>query len=192
MYTVLDFETTGLDHTKEQVIEIGAVKLDKNMKQIGSLHLMVRLHEGKELPEFITKLTGITPADIENANPEYAAMHQLTDFIDTDIVIAQFASFDLGFLSRYFLPQEFICTRTMSQLLNPKKKASLANLVERYGVQLTDPHRAFADVLATAEVFKIMREQLDMKGIEYKNVMLTSAERPLRFVPANAKVIELA
>jgi DNA polymerase III subunit epsilon len=191
MYVVLDFETTGLDYKTEQVIEVGAIRLDHDFKELGTLHLMVKLKKGKELPPFITELTGITKDDLRNGISEFNAMQILHRFIGNDIVVAQFASFDLGFLSKYMQPKKFICTRSMSRLLNPKEKASLKDLVQRYGVELKNHHRALDDVTATAEVFKIMKREADERGIEYLNVMVNANDRPLRYIPENAKVINI-
>jgi DNA polymerase III subunit epsilon len=191
MYVVLDFETTGLDYKTEQVIEVGALKLDRDFKEIGTLNVMVKLKKGKKLPPFITELTGIVEDDLREGLSEFQAMQILHRFIGNDIIVAQFASFDLGFLSKYMTPKRFICTRSLSRLLNPSEKASLKDLVQRYNVTLENHHRALSDVKATAEVFKIMKKEADEKGIEYINVMVNASERPLRYIPENAKVVEM-
>jgi DNA polymerase III subunit epsilon len=191
MYVVLDFETTGLDYKTEQVIEVGALKLDRDFKEIGTLNVMVKLKKGKKLPPFITELTGIVEDDLREGLSEFQAMQILKRFIGNDIIVAQFASFDLGFLSKYMVPKRFICTRSLSRLLNPSEKASLKDLVQRYNVTLENHHRALSDVKATAEVFKIMKREADEKGIEYLNVMVNASERPLRYIPENAKVVDM-
>lgn len=195
MYTVLDFETTGLNYQEEQVIEIGATKLDKYLKPVSQLNLLVKLDEGRELPEFITNLTGITAEDLENAPvEEYTALSMLEAFIGDDIVVAQFASFDLSYLSKVMKPERFICTRSVSRILDNKKKAGLKDLVPRYGATLDNHHRALADVEATVEVFKGMMGRLFLEGYhmeEVLNVMVDSKERPLKYVPTNTKKITL-
>jgi len=92
MYIVFDFETTGLKHTEEQVIEIAACRLDKDLKPVGNLHLMVSLDEGRSLPPIITDITGIVEEDLVNGMPQEQALEVLKNFIGTDIVVAQFAS----------------------------------------------------------------------------------------------------
>src|SRR4051794_32984475 len=111
MYTFLDFETTGLDYLNEQVIEIGAIKLNGDYEEIGRLHTMVQLTEGRELSQFITDLTGIKEEDTYFGVSEVSGLMMLKEFIGNTIVVAQHASFDLSFLSKAFEPDKFICTR---------------------------------------------------------------------------------
>ena len=189
MYTFLDFETTGLDYLNEQVIEIGAIKLNGDYEEIGRLHTMVQLTEGRELSQFITDLTGIKEEDTYFGVSEVSGLMILKEFIGNTIVVAQHASFDLSFLSKAFEPDKFICTRTMSQLLNPYESASLKALTARYGVNLEGHHRSMNDVEATIEVFKIMKEEMDGKGLPVMNALMQSTERPLNFIPLSAIVI---
>jgi DNA polymerase III subunit epsilon len=188
MYIVFDFETTGLDHNEEQVIEIASAKLDKDLNVIDTFNTLVALQEGRTLPQFIRQLTGISADDLKDGMPEPEAMAKLKEFIGDNIVIAQFASFDLGFLSKVHKPEKFICTRSMARLLRPSEYASLKNLVQIYNIENTNPHRAFADVEATIEVFRHQKAECDSKGIEYMNVLIDSNERPLRYIPDNAVV----
>lgn len=187
-YIVFDFETTGLDYTKEQVIEIASAKLDENLNPIETYHTMVALNEGRHLPQFISQLTGIHAEDLVDGKAEKVALDELRDFIGDSIVVAQYASFDLSFLSKVLKPEQFICTRSMARLLRPDEYASLSNLIKIYGVNNLDPHRAYADVEATIEVFKRQKAECDEQGIEYMNVLIDSNERPLNYVPDNAVV----
>jgi len=189
MYIVFDFETTGLEANKEQVIEIASAKLDENLEPVETYSTLVRLNEGRTLPQFIRQLTGITAEELEEKGiPEKHAMKQLKEFIGDNIVVAQFASFDLSFLAKVLVPEKFICTRSMARLLRPEEYASLSNLIKIYGIENLDPHRAYADVEATIEVFKLQKKECDEKGIEYMNVLIDSNERPLKYVPENAVV----
>lgn len=192
-YTVIDFETTGLDYKTDQVIEIAAVKIDENFKEIGRFHTMVRLNEGRELLDFIKELTGIKEDDLIAGMDEQQALSILSMFIDDSIIIAQNAPFDLSFMSRSNLPEPslFICTRALTKLVEPNESPSLKPTCERHGIKLEGHHRGMNDVLATIEVFKLMKAKADELGIEYQNIVIDSPERPLRFIPKNAKVIKL-
>jgi DNA polymerase III subunit epsilon len=191
-YTVIDFETTGLDYKTDQIIEIAAVKIDENFKEIGRFHTMVKLNEGRELPRFIKELTGINEEDLVAGMDEQNALATLILFIDDSTVIAQNASFDLSFLNRLNMCEidSFICTRALTKLIEPNENPSLKTTCERHGIKLEGHHRGMNDVLATIEVFKLMKAKADELGVEYQNVVIDSSERPLRFIPGCAKVIK--
>src|SRR5699024_10924435 len=112
-YTVLDFETTGLDYLTEQIIEIGAIKLDNEFNEVGRLHTMVKLTEGKVLKPFVTYLTGITEQDTQQGVSEVDALTMLKLFIGDSVVVAQHAPFDLSFLAKAIEPEFFIDARSL-------------------------------------------------------------------------------
>ncbi|WP_144466722.1 3'-5' exonuclease [Bacillus nitratireducens] len=189
MFTVLDFETTGLNYNEEQVIEIAAKRLNDNLEVVKEFHTMVKLTGNRKLKPFITELTGINESDLKHGMHEENAMELLKRFIGDTIVVAQFASFDLSFLSKVLKPKQYICTRSLSRLINPTEKAGLADLVKRYDVALDGHHRAMNDVDATIEVFKIMKAEADEKEIEYMNTIVDSKERPLMYLPLYVNVV---
>ncbi|PEJ48399.1 3'-5' exonuclease [Bacillus wiedmannii] len=189
MFTVLDFETTGLNYNEEQVIGIAAKRLNDKLEVVKEFHTMVKLNRGRTLKPFIKELTGINEADLKHGMHESDAMELLRRFIGDTIVVAQFASFDLSFLSKVLKPKQYICTRSLSRLINLTEKAGLADLVKRYDVKLDGHHRAMNDVDATIEVFKVMKSEADEKGIEYMNTIIDSKERPLMYLPLYVNVV---
>ncbi|MGG0308281.1 3'-5' exonuclease [Priestia megaterium] len=191
-YVVLDLETTGLDYTKEQITEIGAIKIDENFNEIRRFHTMVALEEGRELPEFITKLTGITEDDLKGQPNEKLALNSLEYFIGDSIVVAQNAPFDLSFISRGGIePEKFICTRALARYVEPELSASLKDVTKRNGISLEGHHRALNDVEATIEVLKTY---LSRAGGDYDpyNVVLDEPSRPLKFKPKHSEVRPVA
>jgi len=62
----LDLETTGLDPTRDEIIEIGAVKF-RGDEVVDTFHTMVKPY--RALPYGIQILTGITPREVEAAPP---------------------------------------------------------------------------------------------------------------------------
>lgn len=189
-YVILDIETTGLDYKTDQVIEIGAIKLDTEFNEVGTLHTMVRLSEGQTISPFITELTGIKEEDTYNGLTEVVALNMLKDFIGSSVVVAQHAPFDLAFLAKAVEPEYFIDTRSLSRILHPDEKAGLKDLCERYGIQLKH-HRAMADVKATIEVFKCLLDEAREQGRPFLNIVVATPERPINFVPLSATVISL-
>lgn len=180
---VLDFETTGLDHTKDQVTEIGAVKLDKDLNEVGSFHTFVRLKDGNELSTF----TDITLEQLDTGITEHLAMKLLYDFIGESIVVAQWAPFDLAYLDNFTInPKRFICTKSLTAQSEPTESSSLGDTCARLGISLENAHRAMDDVRATIEVLKV---RLNEDNLEVFNTVVTTPGRPLTFIPKYTELI---
>ncbi|WP_338461615.1 3'-5' exonuclease [Brevibacillus borstelensis] len=193
IYTFIDMETTGLDYETDQIIEIAAVRTDLT-REYGRLQTFVHLNHGRELSEEITKLTGITAEDLLGGIHPHDMSVMIDFFAGTDSTfVAHNAPFDLAFLAEFETwPQRFVCTRALAKLVEPTESASLAAVCARHGIDLTGHHRAMNDVLATIEVFRKLAPIAEARGIEYRNVVVNSPERPLTFVPFNAKVVEVS
>jgi DNA polymerase III subunit epsilon len=194
-FTIFDFETTGLDYTENQVIELAAIKTDLT-QEYGRFTMLVSLEDGRVLDAKITELTGITEGMLKSAGSEFAAMIALAAFIGNDTVVAHYAPFDFSYLRKYGIePKFFICTRSLAKFLYPSESASLSPTCERLGIKLEGAHRAMNDVEATAQLLGKLMNVAAEKGIErkaYQNLIVDSAERPNRFTPAGAKVIEMS
>lgn len=196
MYTIIDFETTGLDPQKDQVTEIGAMKFGSDGYMLGTFNKYVRLSEGRTLDSKIVELTGITEDILTKFGvSETTAMQGLEHFIGDDVIVAHFASFDLGFAKEYGIEATpFLCTRSIFQMLYPNEKASLKNCMEFYGLEYVNGHRALNDVAMTAELLSMLIGDCHERGeliSYYFNMMTEKEDRPLRFVPEGARVVKL-
>ncbi|MCL0047672.1 exonuclease domain-containing protein, partial [Dehalococcoidia bacterium] len=63
-FVALDLETTGLDSAKDTIIEIGAVKF-VGEEIIDSFQTFI--NPGRTIPEFVQRLTGISPNQVRRA-----------------------------------------------------------------------------------------------------------------------------
>lgn len=190
-YVVIDFETTGLSHLTDDVIEIAAVKLDENFKETASFQTFVQLDQQTEVSEFITGLTGITTEDAQSGMTKGGAFAMLQSFIGYSVVVAQWAPFDLAFLktkSGGLAPREFICTKSLTSMVDPDESSSLGPTCRRLGIELLDAHRALADARATGEILK--RYSLVPAQI-LPNTIVVSPGRPLQFIPYSTERILL-
>src|SRR6185312_12803109 len=83
---VLDTETTGLPEPElvpldqqPHIIEFGAIKLnDDTLEQVDQMHFMV--NPGIPIPPIITKITGITDADVHGKKKFASAVLPLSEF----------------------------------------------------------------------------------------------------------------
>ena len=190
--TVIDVETTGLDYTTDHITEIAAIRAevssDGSIREIGRFQTFVALPPGAEIPPEITELTGIVPEDLRGAPVAYRAALALRRFSLGSALVAHNAPFDLAFLMFGTLPDGFACTRAMSRLVDPDESAKLADVCQRYGVELNGHHRAMNDVEATLQVYAVLHQHLEARGITYRNIVIDSEERPLKYTPPGAIV----
>ena len=93
----LDLETTGLDPSRDTIIEIGAVRFqgDRVLDRFVTL-----VNPQRSIPLRITQITGIRNADVANAPVLAAVLPELLAFVTSDVaaIVAHNAGFDLGFL----------------------------------------------------------------------------------------------
>ena len=189
IFTVIDIETTGLDHEMDHITEIAAIRTDATgTREIGRFHTFVSLPIGVAIPLEITELTGIKTEDLDGAPTEWDALLALEAFAYGSTVVAHNAPFDLAFISRVFTTDRFVCTRALSKLTEPRESASLKDVCARHGIKMNGHHRAMNDVEATVKVFGKLRELAEINGINYQNVVIDSEERPLKYTPSGAIV----
>lgn len=111
---LVDTETTGLQHTRDEVIEIGAVAFTYD--DDGSVGDVVGVYSGLRqpsapIPPEITRLTGITDDMVAGREIDMAALDALIE--PADLVIAHNAAFDRPFcekLTSSFVPKAWACS----------------------------------------------------------------------------------
>ena len=155
-YTVIDFETTGLDPLHDEVIEYAAVRVHDG--EIG-LYITSLCRPSQMISPKITQITGITNEMTRNCHPFADHLHALLGFIGNDTIVAHNAPFDMGFLDAYcrhegvrFAPS-VLCTLAQSRLKYkhlPNHK--LQTVAEYVNAASGSYHRALGDAMATAGI----------------------------------------
>jgi DNA polymerase III subunit epsilon len=98
-FVVFDLETTGLDPHEDEIIEIGAIRVDQ--RSGGEEQFRVLVRPDKALSRYITGLTGITQAMVDEEGVRIEdALLQFRDFISELPLVSYAAGFDMGFLER--------------------------------------------------------------------------------------------
>jgi DNA polymerase len=104
-YTMLDIETTGLYPYRDRITELGGVKV-RNGQIVDQYTNLVKFSKNNSVPAFITKLNGITEAQIvKEGIPAEQAIREFREFIGDDVIIGYNVNFDLNFL--YDLSQKY-------------------------------------------------------------------------------------
>jgi len=149
-YVVVDIETDGLDYNDSQIIEIGAVKVEKG--KLTEFHRLIEYE--KKLPQKITKLTGITQELLNKHGRSLKnSLIELVDFIGDFPIVGYGLDFDLHFLNKYLKDFELMkisnkpydliryVKREKMLLSDYKLKTTLVS----YGLDDYVPHRALED-----------------------------------------------
>lgn len=161
VFVALDLEATGMDPSRDEVIEIGAVKF-RDRKVLDEFHTMVRPRSGVSFG--IQTLTGLSNDDLRDA-PRFAAVApKLRDFIKNAPIVGQSIGFDLDMLtaSGLALKNRRYDTFEMATVLLPELPTyDLATIAASLGVPPPARHRAVADAETAMHVFSRLMEKID-------------------------------
>ena len=173
---LFDTETTGLDYSRDEIIEFAAVVVER----VGGIPTVVReydelvsLSPGGFVPPKIQELTGITTQMIrERGLPKTRICCDIAEMIQGNtLLLAYNAHFDLSFL--YYL----LLRHGDPGILKGKDKLDLLTVyrdrhsyphklcsaIECYGLsgRVVNSHRAVDDVIATVAVMEEMEKERD-------------------------------
>lgn len=196
-HIIIDFEMNPVssknrDVRKElrnEIIEIGAVKLDRYNRIVDRFSCLIKPQYNEEITCFITKLTGIKTGhvkkayDLENAINEFSSWigdskSRIYSWSDTDLYQLQaecaYKKLSIPSNMRRWMDFQAIYPRVMQ--LDTKKKMSLSEAAQWFGVEVDKrkAHRALYDAEITAElVIPVLtgeyKKQLDLlRGAEDK------------------------
>lgn len=162
-FVAVDIETTGLNWDRDQIIELGAVRMEDG-RPTGDFQTLV--HAQRRVPPFVEELTGITQAEIDQAPSLEDSVEELGRFAGSLPLVFHNAQFDLAFL-RKAMDIENPCWDTLSlarALLPEKKSHSLKNLCRDFSIDTGQSHRALDDARATAWLMQELYQVL--QGLE--------------------------
>jgi DNA polymerase-3 subunit alpha (Gram-positive type) len=155
-YIAIDLETTGLNPKLNKIIEIGAIKII-NGKEAGEFQTFVNPYQ--QLPEEITKLTGITDEDLENAPGIETVIREFLEFAGDLPLVGHQVIFDYSFLKKAAVNQrlsferEGIDTLKLARKFMPaEEKKNLRAACEYFGIVPIESHRALADAKAANQL----------------------------------------
>jgi DNA polymerase-3 subunit epsilon len=153
---ILDTETTGLNHRKDEIIEIGAVAF--TFDEAGNIGDVIGVYGGLQQPSIsippeITRLTGI--AD-ELVAGQLIDLHQLAAIVEpADLVIAHNAGFDRPFCEAFspiFAGNAWACSVSeIDWAARGFEGTKLGYLIGQAGY-FHEGHRAVDDCFALLEV----------------------------------------
>ena len=168
MYAIVDIETTGNGYTGSKITEI-AIFIHDGEKVINEYSTLV--NPQCSIPPFITNLTGITNAMVQNAPKFYEVAKTINELTKDLIFVAHNVNFDYNIIKAEFKELGFsfnrkkLCTVRLSRKLIPGLKSySLGKLCTSLNINIQNRHRAKGDTEATAILFEKLLK-LDTNGV---------------------------
>lgn len=158
----IDIETTSLDPTSGDIIEVAAIRFEPATGRI--LDRFEALTAPRQpLSAEITALTGITN-EMVSGQPAFSEMATpLQKFVGNDLLVAHNATFDLSWLAHHGCPLKNMVWDTfpLSSVAWPEASSyNLGTLAREQAVESTGEHRAAADIILTIGLLQKIRQQL--------------------------------
>lgn len=197
-YIVLDLEfNQGFDFEKNksvnlipscrfEIIQIGAVKLDKNLNIIDKFNEYIRPNLYKDIHPYVEKITGLTK-EFLNDKPFFQQVEpKFKKFIgnEEECIFCVWGKSDLRALYRNLSYYNYIKKDLILKYIDLQDKATkylkfskggligLKSAIEMFGLPIQeDFHDALNDAIYTAEIFKILKsEKMTVKIFNSKHI----------------------
>ena len=154
---ILDTETTGLDESKDEIIEIGCILFNVTSKSVlsqVSFLLPVSSNEAEHINGISAEVTNIK-------QPWEDGLNFFLKLVEcSDLIVAHNVEFDKKWFGKGRLPKlekKWICSLediNWSFQKNLKNRPSVTDLALSFSIPVWNLHRALADCFYISEVFK--------------------------------------
>ncbi|AEO93427.1 gp167 [Bacillus phage G] len=185
-YVVLDLEANN-----DEIIEIGAIKLDKNLKTIGKFRTFVKPLNQIRLSSFIRDLTKIKQVDIDNAKTFDKVYDKFLNWVGNDSIIITWSNTDKYFLNKEFnrykitnkdIFKRFLnIQRRVSQILLSNDEVGLKRVLKKLKIEPRGQfHRALDDAINTSRVMVKLFNLLGQFNITKNGYAVLNTEGPTK------------
>lgn len=157
-FVAIDIETTGLNPTCDEIVEVSAVRY-RNGHEVEAYETLVK--PTRPLSAFITLYNGITNDMVADAPTVGEIMPPLRAFIGDSVLLGHNVHFDINFLydaiedaGAPHLSNDFIDTMgLLRRIKGAEAPGSLADAAQVYNISVPGHHRAGWDSRCAAELF---------------------------------------
>ncbi|GAB4346597.1 MAG: 3'-5' exonuclease [Gammaproteobacteria bacterium] len=165
-YLAIDFETTGLDPRREEILSVGYVAIRNQSIQLGeSCHALIRPQ--RDIPEASAVVHGILDDRAQTAESITTVLPQVLRALAGKVLVAHHAAIEYEFLNEVCkrlygypfvgpvvdtLELEARLYRSRDQVIKPGE-LRLATARGRYGLPRYPAHNALTDAIACGELF---------------------------------------
>ena len=173
-FTVIDLETTGLDPSACEIIELGLSRFE-NGRLKDTYSQLVK--PSTDIPGEITRLTGIDDGMVARAPVIDEVFENFAELLaDSSWIVGHNISFDISFLKPHMsddlmreIQSRIIDTGTLARILVPNLSGfSLGRLVRFFGIRRKRAHRALDDCLVTGQVYLRLIQRLNSLPVSQK------------------------
>ena len=161
---IVDVETTGMSARFNRVIEVAIIRIEGS--KIADTFTSY-INPEVSIPSFITHLTGISNKHVEDAPIFGKVKNKVKKILKGATFVAHNVWFDYSFiqseLNRVEVPFESkrCCTVRLSRRLYPQYKShSLASVIERFGFDYKNRHRAYDDAFVLWQFLKKIKKEV--------------------------------
>lgn len=174
IFCIVDIETNGSKLSKDDVIEIGAVKV-QNGRIIARFDSLIFT---ETLPFTIAQLTGIGLDALKKAPHPKEVMHDFKLFLEDHIFVAHALKFDYNFISEMFkrtglgaMLNPGLCTIDLAERTLSSAKYGLSYLNKSLHLDEDfKQHRAYNDALITSKLLQIILAHLPPEVVTVKEL----------------------
>ncbi|MBQ2644637.1 3'-5' exonuclease [bacterium] len=160
---VLDVETTGLDYTKEKMVEFAALRLE-NGKIKGEYQTLI--NPKQHIRKSSMAVHGITEEMVQDAPTEAEVIPKIIEFIGEYPIVAHNAIFDYSFINEASkrvlgkgITNPMIDSQQMFKEVYPDlESCGLEALMKKFNVTFSERHRAMADTKGLAESYPALKK----------------------------------
>lgn len=155
-WVVVDVETSGMDHARDELIAVGAVALvDGRVVPADSFEIVVRQSAASTHENILVHGVG-AQAQLNGVDPP-SAVHAFLDFVGQAPLLAFHAPFDRGFIARAVkayvnqpLVNPWLDIAELAAALDRAGLKSLDEWLQHYSIPVSERHSAAADAFSTA------------------------------------------
>lgn len=184
-FYILDFETTGLDTEKDDIIETGIRVLEiKNGKVIKDEDYFHKMSFAESNPvEDINRISVDMLKDCKKFDEDeeikrvmYGVLTDCMDSMQNTWLCGQYLPFEKKFIERFYgniIPVDkirMIDTWSIERVINPAYSHSQANIAKRRKIKIdySKNHRSSYDIMITKEILLSQRKELYKKYFKEK------------------------
>lgn len=173
----LDFETTGLDPAKDEIVSLGLVEMhDNTVKLSTAWHQLVRID--REMPQESVVIHTITDDLMQQGQPIEEVLPELLKRLRGKVMLAHYKRIEQNFIDAacrrlygipFLIPT--IDTLELGQRVLERKNHTvqvndlrLFNLRPTYNLPAYKAHNALTDALSTAELLLALGSEISPRG----------------------------